>query len=164
MSNTFSKTRAVLFAALALSAAALSTVNTASANGMRGGHMGGHGGGHMHGHRGHGYGNAMAAGMAVGIVGALIAAQARQPYAESYDPSTGERVRSQGPRGRHVVTRKDGKGKVVERKVVAKSPDWASSTDTKTGVTTTSTANGDGSRTVVQTSADGKILSSEVVR
>ena len=161
MSNKFSKTRVVLFAALTISAAAISTVNTASASEMRGGHMGRHmGGGHMHG----GYGNAMAAGMAVGLVGALILANARQPYAESYDPSTGERVRSQGPRGRHVVTRKDGQGKLVDRKIVRNEPTSASSTNTKTGVTTTSTANGDGSRTVVQTSADGTLLSSEVVR
>lgn len=55
-----------------------------------------------------------------------------------------------------VVRTKDGKP-------VTKGPSWASSTDPATGITTTSTSNGDGSRTVTQVNAQGATISSQVV-
>lgn len=164
MTKKLTKIIALTLATVTISTATISAMTPASANMMNRG-MGGHGS-HMHHHRGgHGFGGAAAAGLAIGLVGALIAAQAQQnAYAESYNPRTGERVRSEGRPGRHVVTRRNGDGKVVERKVVKPSPASASSTDPKTGITTTSISNGDGSRTVVTTSADGKVLSSSISR
>jgi hypothetical protein len=160
MQQTFNTISAALVATLTVSAAVISTTGTASAESMRGERMS-HSS-HMH-RGGHGFGRGAALGMAGGMIGALIVVAANQPYAESYDPKTGERIRSQGQPGRHVVTRTDGNGKTT-RTVNKPQPDSASSTDAKTGITTTSTSNGNGTRTVVVTDAGGNVLSSEVVK
>jgi hypothetical protein len=166
MTRNFTKITAALVATLTISAAAASfTTDTASAR-MGGERMSmGHSHGHMgHGHRhgGYGFGRGAAIGFGAAIVGAAIVAAANQPYAESYNPQTGERVRSEGKPGRHVVTRTDGKGN--KNQVANKpQPDSASSTDPKTGITTTSISNGNGTRTVVTTDSSGKVLNSEVV-
>ncbi|HVV61714.1 MAG TPA: hypothetical protein VHD14_08145 [Pseudolabrys sp.] len=170
MTNKFTKTVAVAIATVSISTAVLSS----SASARMGGHMGhmGHMGGmermgHGHMERGHmgGFGRGAAIGFAAGMLGAIIAANAApQPWGESYNPETGERIRSEGPRGRHVITRTNREGKVIEKTVNKPGPSFASTTDPKTGVTTTVTLNGDGTRTVTQTAADGSPISSQVVK
>jgi hypothetical protein len=175
MTRNLSKVTAALLATLTISATAIS-FDTASAGmrsggmsrmsggmdrglgrGDRVGHMGRMHAGHMgHSDRRHGccryYGRGMAGVGGAIALGAVIVA-ANEPYAELYDPETGERVRSSGKPRRHVVTRTDRDGNKVT-KVNKPEPDSASSFDPKTGVTTTSTSNGNGTRTV--TTDDGK--------
>ena len=164
-----SKLTAVLIATVTIGGAVISSTDSASAR-MRGEGMGmgrmHHGHGHFPRHGHGGFGRAMAIGAGIGIAGALIAhaAAPRVVYAESFDPSTGVRVRSEKRRKNRVVTKTDANGN-TERKVERnKQPDSASSTDPSTGITTTSISNGNGTRTVVTTDASGKVLSSEVVR
>ena len=166
MTNKFTKTVAIAIATVSISAVALSTSASARMDGGHMGHMGHMGHGHMgHERMGHGFGRGAAIGFAAGMIGAVIAANAaQQSWGESYNPETGERVRSQGPRGRHVITRTNREGKVIEKTVSKPGQSFASSTDPSTGVTTTVTSNGDGTRTVTQTSADGAPISSQVVK
>ena len=170
MTRNFSKISAALLAALTISAAAISTADTASARMMggmgrhmgHGGHMGrmahmGHGRmGHMG--RGMGFGRGMAFGVGVGVVGALVAANVAQNviYAESYDPGTGVRVRSVKVGNDHVVTTNDGKGKPKRVVKKGKEPASASATNTETGETTSVVDNQNGSRTISKTDKTGK--------
>jgi hypothetical protein len=62
------------------------------------------------------------------------------------------------------VTRTDKNGNVLSKETVGKAPASASATDNKTGITTTSVKNPDGTRTVTRTDKDGNILSRERVR
>lgn len=171
MTRNFTKITAALVATLTISAAAASfTTDTASARMMGGERMGmgrmGHGMGHggmgrmSHGHYRHGggFGRGAAIGFGAAIVGAAIVAAANQPYIESVDTQTGERVRSSGQPGRHVVTRNDGKGK-VDKKIVAREPDSASVVEGKR--TASSTADGKGQRDVVNNDGNGNVQNSK---
>jgi hypothetical protein len=116
------------------------------------GHMGGHSHGHRNWHGGHrGFGRGAAIGFAGGVAAALIIAAANQPSAEAYNPQTGERVRSSGKPGRHVIVRTDRDGN-KNAKVAKRTPD--SATAVEGDRTATSTSNGNGTRTV--DSNDGK--------
>ena len=163
MTFKFSKLTTIFCAALIGSTAVLSTANPASANEwMRGGHRMGMGG-HHHMHRGGGFGGGMAVGMAVGMVGALIAAQAREPYVETYNRRTHIRTRVHGRPGRHIVTRSRN-GHVISRRPVKHGPASASSTDRKTGVTTTSVDKGKGVHEVTRTNANGNVIDRKTVK
>src|SRR5688572_24486192 len=108
-----SKLTAVLIATVTIGGAVISSTDQASAR-MRGEGMGRMHHGHGHFHRGHGgFGRAMAIGAGIGIAGALIAhaAAPRVVYAESYDPGTRVRVRSEKRGNDRVVTTTDAKGK-----------------------------------------------------
>jgi hypothetical protein len=173
MTRNFSKVTAALVATLTISAAAASfTTETASA-GWRGerrghvSHMTGHRGKHFHGHRhwhggsrgfGRGMGRSLAVGMGVAMIGGLIVAAANQPYAEGFDPATGERVHSTGKPRRHVITRTSRNGKVT-REGGKQKPD--SATSVENGKTTTSTADGKGRRDVTSNDGKGNVTNSK---
>jgi hypothetical protein len=165
MTRISTKLSAVLIATVTIGGAVISSTDQASAM-WRGERMGM---GRMHhGHccRGHGgFGRAMAIGAGIGIAGAIIAAAAAQPtFAESYDPQTGVRVRSEKRGANRVVTTKDANGKVVKREVKKPNePDSASSTDPETGITTTSTALPGGGRKITKTDAAGKPIGKPVI-
>lgn len=171
MTFKFSKLAAVMCATLLATTAIMSSTNSASANEwMRGGHRMGMEGhrmgmeGHRHMHRdGGGFGTRVAVGMAVGLVGALIAAQARENYIETHNRRTHIRTRVHGRRGHHVVTRSRN-GHVISRHVVKRGPDSASSTDPKTGITTTSVDKGKGVHEVTRTDRNGKVLGRKLVK
>ena len=62
------------------------------------------------------------------------------------------------------MTRTDANGNILERHVEPRSrPATATATDPRTGITTRSVRNDDGSRTITRTDAAGKVLSTEVV-
>jgi hypothetical protein len=150
MTNIRAKLRAMLFTALTLSAATFSTMNVASANGMMMGQGQMNNGGGIS-------GNAVGVGFALGLIATAIIAN-HATRAESQDINTGERVVSRGPRGIHLVTKTDGKGRVTSRNFVSNKRTFASSTDRRTGITTTSVRNADGSHTVTRTDANGAVL------
>jgi len=65
--------------------------------------------------------------------------------------------------GTRTITKTDKAGNILSRERVGKSPDSASSTDTKTSATTTSVQNPDGTRTITKTDKQGNILSIDKV-
>jgi hypothetical protein len=158
MTRISSKLTAVLIATVTIGGAMISSADEASAR-MRGERMGmgrmHHGHGHFH--RGHGgFGRAMAIGAGIGIAGALIAhAAAPRVYAESYDPGTRVRVRSEKRGNTRVVTTTDPKGNKAREVKKPNEPASISWTDPETGETTTITRNPDGSTTRVTKDAKG---------
>ena len=158
-----SKLTAVLIATVTIGGAVISSTDEASAR-MRGGgeRMGmsrmhhGHGHFNRHGHRHGGFGRGAMIGMGVGVAGVIIANAVAQRaiYAESYDPGTRVRVRSDKVRNDRVVTTTDAKGKQAREVKKPNEPASISWTNPETGETTTITDNGDGTKTLAKT--DGK--------
>jgi hypothetical protein len=155
-----SKLTAVLIATMTIGGAVISSTDQASAM-MRGERMGmgrmHHGHGHFHRHGHGGFGRAMAIGAGIGIAGALIAhaAAPRVVHAESFDPGTGVRVRSEKRGQNRVVTTTDAKGKQAREVKKPNEPASISWTNPETGETTTITHNPDGSKTLTTKDAKG---------
>ena len=166
MTRISSKLTAVLIATVTIGGAVISSTEDASAR-MRGERMGmgrmHHGHGHIHRH-GHGFGRAMAIGAGIGIAGALIAhaAAPRVVYAESFDPRTGVRVRSEKRGKDRVVTKTDANGNVSREVKKPNEPASASSTDTNTGETTSVIDNQNGTRTITKTDGKGNVTEKRV--
>ncbi len=153
-----SKLTAVLIATVTIGGAVISSTDSASAR-MRGEGMGRmhHGHGHFHRH-GHGFGRGAMIGMGVGVAGVIIAnavAAQRPIYAESYDPGTRVRVRSEKVGNDRVVTTTDAKGKQAREVKKPNEPASISWTNPETGETTTITHNADGSKTLTTKDAKG---------
>lgn len=167
MTRISSKLTAVLIATVTIGGAVISSTDSASAM-MRGERMGmgrmHHGHGHVHRHGHGGFGRAMAIGAGIGIAGALIAhaAAPRVVYAESFDPGTGVRVRSEKRGKNRVVTTTGANGKVTREVKKPNEPASASSTDTTTGETTSVVDNQNGTRTITKTDAKGNVTERRV--
>jgi hypothetical protein len=155
-----SKLTAVLIATVTIGGAVISSTDSASAR-MRGEGMGrmhhGHGHFHRHGHGG-GFGRGAMIGMGVGVAGVIIANAVAQRaiYAESYDRGTRVRVRSDKVGNDRVVITTDAKGKKARDVKKPNEPASISWTNPETGETTTITDNGDGTKTLTKTDANGK--------
>ena len=159
MTRISSKLIAVLIATVTIGGAVISSTDQASAR-MRGEGMGrmhhGHGHFHRHGH-GHGFGRGAMIGMGVGVAGVIIANAVAQRaiYAESYDPGTRVRVRSEKRGNDRVVTTTDAKDKQAREVKKPNEPASISWTNPDTGETTTITHNADGSKTLTTKDAKG---------
>jgi hypothetical protein len=158
MTRISSKLTAVLIATVTIGGAVISSTDSASAR-MRGEGMGRmhHGHGHFHRHGHGGFGRGAMIGMGVGVAGVIIANAVAQRaiYAESYDPGTRVRVRSEKRGNDRVVTTTDATGKNAREVKKPNEPASISWTNPETGETTTITHNADGSKTLTTKDAKG---------
>jgi hypothetical protein len=136
-------------------------------------HMGGMGMHHMGGMGDEGFGG-MGAGFAAGfgmvLIGEAIAQHQNRVIWSGSMSGNGHTETAVGYDAGMDFSKRPGKRQKVrvvrtrDGKPLTRGGSWGSTTDPETGVTTTSSSNGDGSRTVTQTSGDGKVISSQVVR
>jgi hypothetical protein len=191
--TTRSKLLTATFAALTLGVAAMTTASQAQAFPMQGwGGQGGnfvqrHHGFHRGCCRGGGFGRGLGTGLAIGVGMAIlneaIAAAARpqaQPWSgHGYNHTTGAAAFGVGTAGGtrlYVANPATGNPRIEfdpngnkppKKPIKPKKPrkPWSgSSTDTRTGVTTTVVGHPNGTRTVIQTDAQGNVMSTQLRR
>lgn len=144
--------------------------STSYAGDMRMFHMGGMRDGGDHGGFGGGMGTGMAVGLGMALIGEAIAQQHDRVIWSGTASSNGHTETAIGYDAGMDFSKRPGKRQKVrvvrtrDGKPLKHGSSSGSTTDPETGITTTSTSNGDGSRTVTQVNAQGQAISSQIVR